>query len=61
MVITKEDFQDYESVRNSGVTNMWDTPVVGSYSGLDDEQIKYIRQHYTELDKKWPDVRGQVL
>jgi hypothetical protein len=35
MEITKEQFQAYESVRQSGVTNMFDVRTVGMLSGLD--------------------------
>ncbi len=36
---------------------MFDTRTVSEYSGLDRETIKIIMKQYTELMKKYPDVR----
>jgi len=55
--ITKEEFQAYESVRTSGVTNMWDIRYVEELSGLERETISRIMQSYGELNKQYPDVR----
>jgi len=55
--ISKEDFEAYERVRTSGVTNMFDTRVVSDYSGLEREKIKVIIRDYEELMKKYPGVR----
>jgi len=55
--ITKEEFQAYEEVRASGVTNMWDTKYVSLISGLDRLTILDIMRHYSELNKLYPDVK----
>lgn len=54
--ITEEDFQAYERVRRSGVTNMLMIPTVKRLSGLDRETIICIIEHYGELSKKYPGV-----
>jgi len=55
--ITKKDFEAYESVRKSGVTNMFYVEVVQAVSGLSRAKILGIMQNYAELCKKYPDVR----
>jgi len=55
--ITKEDFQAYEDVRSSGVTNMFAVNVVERLSGLSRNKILAIMKNYGELMKKYPDVR----
>ena len=57
MEITKEEFKAYESVRSSGVTNMFDVATVKNLSGLSKEQIQFIMKQYTELTKQYPEVR----
>ena len=57
MNITKEEFEAYEKVRKSGVTNMYYTQVVSEMSGLDKEQIMEIMKTYDKLCKKYPGVR----
>ena len=54
--ITKQDFEDYEAVRESGVVNMMD-PRVQSLAGIDRDTHLGILKHYEELCAKWPDVR----
>ena len=51
--ITKEDFEAYVDVQESGMTNMFDVRMVKSLSGLDKEQIMTIMQHYGELKDKY--------
>ena len=51
--ITQEQFEAYEDVRESGVTNMFDVKTVGQLSGLEKEQIMTIMQHYGELKNKY--------
>ena len=53
MKITKSDIQKYESVRQSGVTNMFDTRAVEIYSGLSREKQIFIMKNYTALIKKF--------
>jgi len=57
MEITKEEFEAYEEVRASGVTNMWDVHTVGILSGLERDTIFEILKQYSELNEKYPDVR----
>ena len=56
-MITKEQFEDYEAVRSSGVTNMFDVKTVERLSGLTREQCLEIMKTYSELKKQFPDVR----
>ena len=53
MKITKEQFEAYESVRASGVTNMFNVKVVEAISGLDRATIFKIMDNYTKLNKKY--------
>ena len=47
--ITKEQFEAYVDVQESGVTNMFDVKTVGQLSGLEKEQIMTIMTYYGEL------------
>lgn len=51
--ITKDEFEAYESVRESGVTNMFDSKVVSELSGLDKEKITAIMKQYSDLKKEY--------
>jgi len=51
--ITKEQFNSYEEVRLSGVTNMFDTHKVSELSGLDRKQILTIMANYSRLKFKF--------
>ena len=51
--ITQEDFEAYEDVRQSGVTNMFNTSVVSDYSGLSRDKIISIMSHYSDLKLKY--------
>ena len=51
--ITQEDFQAYENVRESGVTNMFNTSVVSDYSGLSKDKIVSIMQNYGALHERY--------
>ena len=53
MGITKTQFLAYESVRQSGVTNMWDVRVVAGLSGLTEEEILKVIKNYGSLSKKY--------
>lgn len=52
---TKEQFEDYLYIRDSGVTNMWAVDVVCSMSttGLDREICIYIMKHFEELAEEY--------
>ena len=51
--ITQEQFETYEYVRESGVTNMFDVKTVGQLSGLEKEEIMTIMKSYGELKEKY--------
>ena len=51
--ITKEQFEAYVDVQESGVTNMFDVKTVGDLSGLEKEQIMTIMTNYGELKDKY--------
>ena len=53
--ITKEQFEAYVDVQESGVTNMFDVRTVSQLSGLEKEQIMTIMQSYGELKEKYND------
>ncbi len=55
--ITREEFESYEAVRSSGVTNMFMVNVVSELSGLNRSKIISIMENYGELMKKYLDVR----
>ena len=51
--ITQDDFNAYEDVRQSGVTNMFNTAVVSDNSGLSRDKIVSIMQNYGALHDKY--------
>ena len=51
--ITQEQFESYEDVRESGVTNMFDVKTVGELSGLEKEEIMTIMKNYGQLKEKY--------
>ena len=51
--ITQEQFESYEDVRESGVTNMFDVKTVGQLSGLEKEEIMTIMKNYGQLKEKY--------
>ena len=51
--ITEEQFEAYEDVRQSGVTNMFDVKYVMELSGLEKEDIMTIMKSYGELKEKY--------
>ena len=51
--ITKEQFEAYVDVQESGVTNMFDVRTVSQLSGLEKEQIMKIMTNYGELKDKY--------
>jgi len=53
MEITRKEFESYNEVRESGVTNMFMVSTVSDLSGLDKEQIFFIMKNYTELKEKF--------
>jgi hypothetical protein len=57
--ITKEKFEAYVDVQESGVTNMFDVRIVGMLSGLDREEIMAIMQNYSNLKEKYNELDTQ--
>ena len=53
MTITKEDFERYEEVRGSGVTNMFAINTVCDLSGLEKEEVMDIMKNYSEYKEKF--------
>ena len=51
--ITKEQFEAYVDVQESGVTNMFDVRTVSDLSGLEKEEIMTIMKSYGELKEKY--------
>ena len=51
--ITQEDYQAYEDVRLSGVTNMFAVSTVSDYSGLSKDKIVSIMKNYSALRSKY--------
>ena len=51
--ISREQFEAYVDVQESGVTNMFDVKTVGQLSGLEKEQIMTIMKSYGELKEKY--------
>ena len=52
-MITKEQFEAYEAVRESGITNMFMIGDVKKLSGLEKEDILEIMKNYSELKKQY--------
>jgi Pyruvate/2-oxoacid:ferredoxin oxidoreductase gamma subunit len=55
MEITTEQFEAYEKVRKSGVTNMLMISVVSDLSGLEEDTIRYIMGNYDEVKQEVED------
>lgn len=53
MKYTTKEFGRYESVRRSGVTNMFDIKTVGIFSGLSREQIIDIMENYDQYQSEY--------
>ena len=51
--ISREQFEAYVDVQESGVTNMFDIKTVGELSGLEKEEIMTIMKSYGELKEKY--------
>ena len=51
--ITKEQFEAYVDVQESGITNMFDVKTVGQLSGLNKVEIMTIMTNYGELKDKY--------
>ena len=51
--ITKEQFEAYVDVQESGITNMFNVKLVGELSGLGKEEIMEIMKNYGTLKDKY--------
>lgn len=51
MTVSKEEYQAYEKVRVSGVTNMFALKTVMALSGLSREKVIEVMDNYGELMK----------
>jgi len=54
--VSKEDFQAYLKVQNSGKTNMFDLRTVVKLSGLSREKILEIMTNYRKYKKRWEEI-----
>tara|TARA_R100001530_G_C4281383_1_gene145651 strand:- start:702 stop:878 length:177 start_codon:yes stop_codon:yes gene_type:complete len=53
MAVTREEFDAYVRVQESGVTNMFDARTVSKLSGLDRPKIMEIMEKYSIYDRKY--------
>lgn len=53
MEIDKDKFEDFEAVRESGVTNMLATTTVSELSGLERDEVREIIKNYDKYADKW--------
>ena len=53
IIITKEKFEDYVQVQESGVTNMFAVNLVSELSGLEKEEILDIMKNYSKYKKQF--------
>lgn len=51
--VTKEDFEAYEEVRRSGVTNMFAVNIVCKLSGLERKTVMAIMYGYSRYKKEF--------
>ena len=51
--ITKGKFLDFEDVRVSGVTNMWNTKTICGLTDLTPEEVRIIRRDYGRFKEKY--------
>ena len=57
VTITKEDFDKFMKVRNSGLTNMFDADTVSRLSKLDKGKVRHIIHNFDELYDKYNDKK----
>lgn len=50
---TPAEFEAYQELQFSGITNMFDIQFVEEFTGLSREKIFYIMKHYTELETQY--------
>ena len=60
--ITRQDFENYESIRRSGRFNMvTECGTVMAIMGVDTATYVAIQKHYGELQAKYPDIECKTL
>jgi len=52
-MINKQEFEAYQEVRESGITNMFNVSGVVRYSGLSRDKVFEIMKNYDELYEKF--------
>ena len=55
--ITREEYEMFEAVRASGVTNMYAARTIEELTGIPGERQGIIRKNYESLMAFYPDVR----
>lgn len=53
MEITKEQFNEYVDIQNSGITNMCMISNVCDLTGLEKEEVLFIIKNYSDLKNKY--------
>jgi GTPase SAR1 family protein len=51
--VTKEEFEQYEKVKLSGKTNMFDTAKIEELTGLSPNKTRYIMLAYSKLKEQF--------
>ena len=51
--ITKDNFDAYLKVRDSGITNMFDIGTVEILTGMNKKQILYIMENFTAINNEF--------
>ncbi len=51
--ITKDEFESYEAVRESGMINMFFISKVSELTEIPKDRLIYLMEHYEELDDKF--------
>ena len=54
--ISREKFESYEQVRQSGVTNMFNVSLVCELAEITKSECFYIMKHYSQLAQSFNDV-----
>ena len=54
--VSQEDFEVFERVRKSGVTNMFSVSNVEDLTGLSRDKIRYIMENYADLKEEYCNV-----
>ena len=52
-MITKQEFKEYDNIRQSGVVNMWDIDFICQHTGLTDKKCFEIMKTFGKLKEKY--------